>query len=148
MSDDLASAARFEETRATLRVAYADTDKMGVVYYGNYLRWFEVARAEYLRVRGKSYRELEEDGIHLPVIEAYSRYREPARYDDELSIAALPHEVGPVRLRFGYRVLRLSDGALLAEGHTVHACTGPGGRPRRVPPELKALLLRPPLEKA
>ncbi len=140
----MAEGSRYEETLARLRVSYAETDKMGVVYYGNYLRWFEVARAEYLRVRGKSYRELEGEGLHLPVIEAYSRYREPARYDDELQVAALPLEAGPVRLRFGYRVLRLSDQVLLAEGYTVHACTGPSGRPRRFPPELKALLARPP----
>jgi acyl-CoA thioester hydrolase len=136
----------YQETVARLRVSYGETDKMGVVYYANYLRWFEVARAEYLRARGKTYRELEAEGVQLPVIEAYVRYRAPASYDDEIGIAALPLEVGPVRLRFGYRVLRESDGALLAEGFTVHACTGASGRPRRFPLELKSLIGMPPSE--
>src|SRR5438477_12860319 len=69
-----------------LRVRYGDTDQMGFAYYANYLRWFEIGRAEMMRAMGKSYRELEESGVSLPVMEAWCRYREPARYDDALAI--------------------------------------------------------------
>src|SRR5262245_28192662 len=72
--------------RTQVRVRYADTDQMGVVYYANYLVWFEVARTEWLREGGWSYREMEADGISLPVIEAHCEYRQPARYDDEIEI--------------------------------------------------------------
>ena len=72
--------------RTRVRVRYADTDQMGVVYYANYLVWFEVARTEWLRDGGWSYREMEADGIALPVIEAHCEYRQPARYDDEIEI--------------------------------------------------------------
>lgn len=123
-----------------VRVSYADVDKMGVVYYGNYLRWFELGRAEYLRARGKPYKEIEEQGLLLPVVEAYARYREPARYDDLVEIRTVVKDKSPVRVRFAYQVVRRNDGALLAEGHTVHCCTSPAGRPRRLPPELLALL--------
>jgi acyl-CoA thioester hydrolase len=123
-----------------VRVSYADVDKMGVVYYGNYLRWFELGRAEYLRARGKPYKEIEEQGLLLPVVEAYARYREPARYDDLVEIQTALKDRGPVRVTFAYQVRRKSDGALLAEGHTVHCCTSSAGRPRRLPPELLALL--------
>ncbi len=123
-----------------VRVSYADVDKMGVVYYGNYLRWFELGRAEYLRARGKPYKEIEEQGLLLPVVEAYARYREPARYDDLVEIRTALKDRGPVRVTFAYQVRRSSDGTLLAEGHTVHCCTSPSGRPRRLPPELLALL--------
>ena len=128
------------ETAAELRVSYAEVDKMGVVYYGNYLRWFEMGRAEYIRARGRTYKELEAEGLLLPVVEAHVRYREPATYDDLVEVRTRPVEVGPVRITFGYRVVRKADGQLLAEGHTVHACTGTSRRPKRVPPELAQLL--------
>ncbi len=70
----------------TLRVRYAETDRMGVVYYANYLVWFEVARADLLRTLGWTYREMEESGVYLPVIEAHCEYRRPARYDDDVEI--------------------------------------------------------------
>jgi acyl-CoA thioester hydrolase len=125
-------------------VSYGEVDKMGVVYYANYLRWFEIGRAEYIRARGQSYRELEEQGWMLPVVEAFVRYREPAAYDDVVQVCTAPRQLGPVRLTFGYRVLRKADSALLAEGHTVHACMSTARRVRRVPPELLALLRRSP----
>jgi acyl-CoA thioester hydrolase len=127
-------------TAIEVRASYAEVDKMGVVYYGNYLRWFELGRAEYLRARGKPYKEIEEGGLFLPVVEVYARYREPAHYDDLVEVRTSPQEVGPVRVTFAYQVVRKSDGAVLVEGRTMHCCVGPKGRPRRMPPDLLALL--------
>ncbi len=143
-SVDLASEPSTQWTTAELRVTYAEVDKMGVVYYGNYLRWFEVGRAEYIRARGKSYKELEDEGVMLPVLEAYARYIESAAYDDLIQIRTRPLDVGQVRVKFGYQVVRLADGALLTEGYTVHACMGPTKRARRFPKELIQLLESPP----
>ena len=116
---------------------------MGVAYYGNYLRWFEIGRAEHLRALGRTYREIEADGLAMPVIEAYVRYRQPAAYDDQLEVCTRVVSAERVRVRFGYRVVRSADDALLAEGHTVHACLETAsGRPRRFPPELLSMLDR------
>jgi acyl-CoA thioester hydrolase len=86
----------------TLRVRYAETDAMGVAYYANYFVWFEVARTDLLRVLGWSYKEMEDAGVLLPVIEADCRYRRPARYDDELEIRTEGRLTSPVRLEFRY----------------------------------------------
>jgi acyl-CoA thioester hydrolase len=108
-----------------IRVRYAETDQMNVVYYANYLVWFEVGRVELLRTLGFSYRLLEEEhGCILPVIEATCRYRSPARYDDQILIETRPALLrGPV-LKFTYRILRKAEEGdeptLLAEGETVH----------------------------
>ena len=118
--------------RTRVRVRYADTDQMGVVYYANYLVWFEVARTEWLRDGGWSYREMEADGIALPVIEAHCEYRQPARYDDEIEIWTVAKMLTPVRIRFDYEA-RKADDTISATGHTVHAALGPDGRPRRLP---------------
>jgi acyl-CoA thioester hydrolase len=128
------SAVRF--TR--LRVRYAETDRMGVVYYANYLVWFEVARADWLRETGWSYREMEAAGISLPVIEALCQYRQPARYDDEIEIRTGARLISPVRVRFDYEVMH--DGALLSSGHTVHAAVDGTGRPCRLPERVRELL--------
>jgi acyl-CoA thioester hydrolase len=114
---------------------------MGVVYYANYLVWFEVARTDLLRTSGWSYREMEADGFSLPVVEARCDYLAPARYDDELEIRTTGTLLSPVRLRFDYDVF-LSGGSdrLLARGHTVHAALGAGGRPRRLPDRVRTLL--------
>jgi len=113
------------------RVPYADTDQMGVVYYANYLIYFERFRNELLRRTGVSYREWEEKGIALPVIEACCRYRAPARYDDVLTVGGGISPVKGTRIRIDYRVLR--GETLLAEGYTVHACLNRAGRPVRIP---------------
>ena len=121
--------------RTELRVIYGDTDQMGVVYYANYLRFFEAGRNEYIRAQGLRYRDFEERfGLRLPVAEASVSYRSPARYDDvvavETSIAALRR----ASARFEYRIVRGDE--LLATGHTVHACVDLDGRIRRLPQEL------------
>ena len=124
---------------ATVRVIYGDTDAAGIVYYGNYLRWFEIGRAELMRQKGFSYRDvMERDGVLLPVIEAGATYHASARYDDVLRIHAEIREVKGVRLTFGYRIER-EDGAVLVTGHTVHAFTGRDGRPVRPPAAFRAL---------
>jgi len=127
-------------TVTRLRARYADTDRMGVVYYANYLVWFEVARTEWLRATGWSYREMEHDGVALPVIEAHCEYRQPAQYDDEVDVAAHATLVTPVRVRFDYEVTRAADGRLAAVGYTVHAAVGADGRPRRLPARVVEML--------
>src|SRR5213078_2473527 len=89
----------------TLRVRYAETDQMGVVYYANYLVWFEVARADLLRQSGWTYREMEAGGVRLPVIEAHCEYRRPARYDEEIEIRTTGRMCSPVRMEFVYDVI-------------------------------------------
>ena len=116
-----------------IRVRYAETDQMGVVYYANYLVWFEVGRTDLLRDRGWSYREMEGEGFQLPVVEAACEYRRPARYDDELEVRTTGAMLSPVRLRFDYRVVRPVDAATIAEGYTVHASLDRNGRPARLP---------------
>jgi acyl-CoA thioester hydrolase len=127
--------------RTRLRVRYAETDQMGVVYYANFLVWFEVARVEWLRQRGWSYRDMEHDGTALPVIEAHCEYRQPARYDDEIEIAARATLLTPVRIRFDYEVVRVAEATLAALGHTVHAAVDAEGKPCRLPPRVREMLL-------
>jgi acyl-CoA thioester hydrolase len=124
---------------SVVRVRYAETDKMGVVYYANYLVWFEIGRTDWLRETGWTYREMEADGIQLPVIEARCEYRQGARYDDELEIRTRAKQLSPVRIQFDYEVLRRADGVTLAGGHTVHATIGPSGRPARLPERIRDL---------
>jgi len=123
---------------ATVRVIFGDTDAAGIVYYANYLRWFEVGRAELMRRKGFSYLVTMERGVLLPVIEASASYQAPARYDDVLRIYAGIRDVRGVRLTFGYRIER-DDGVSLVTGHTVHAFTGLDGRPVRPPAEFRTL---------
>ncbi len=125
--------------RARLRVRYAETDRMGVVYYANYLVWFEVGRAEWLRQAGWTYREMERDGISLPVIEAHCEYRQPARYDDEIEVATRGTLVTPVRIRFDYEVSGRADGTIAAVGHTVHAAVDAHGKPRRLSSSIREM---------
>ncbi len=118
-----------------IRVIYGDTDQMGVVYYANYLRFFEAARNEFIRAKGLRYRDFEiEHGLVLPVTEACVRYRRPALYDDLLTVEIALPEAGRASARFTYRILR--DAELLAEGHTVHACVDAKGRVKRLPRDL------------
>ena len=107
------------ETR--LRVRYAETDQMGVVYHANYLIWFEVGRVEHIRGMGLDYKSMEkEDGCGIAVVEASVRYRSPARYDDEILVKTRILQVRGSILRFAYLVYRASDHLLLCEGSTTH----------------------------
>jgi acyl-CoA thioester hydrolase len=108
-----------------VRVRYAETDQMGIVYYANYLVWFEIGRVELLRSLGLAYSQLEtEHQCILPVVEAKCRYRSPARYDDQILIETSPTLLRGAVLKFGYRILRKApegqEPTLLAEGETVH----------------------------
>lgn len=131
--------------RHELRVRYADTDQMGWAYYGNYLRWFEIGRAELLRSLGRSYRAVEEqDGVLLPVLEARCLYRRGARYDDLVAVETGVLSRGRASVRFGYRVVPAAGGAAHAVGLTEHCFLGRDGRPLRPPASLVALLDRAP----
>ena len=118
--------------RTRVRARYAETDRMGVVYYANYFVWFEIGRTDWLRETGRSYRDMEVDGVQLPVIEAHCEYRRPAKYDDDLEIRTRATLLTPVRIRFDYEIVRGDDETLVI-GHTVHAALDPSGRPCRVP---------------
>ena len=108
----------------SLRVRYAETDQMAVVYHSNYLIWFAVGRVELLRQLGFSYLEMEQDGLNLPLVEVRCRYKHPARYDDELTVRAWIAHMRTSLLRFQYELVRNSDGRLLAEGESVHVVVG------------------------
>ena len=133
------NAGRSLQSQSRVRVRYAETDKMGVVYYANYFVWFEVGRTDLLRVAGWSYREMEIDGFALPVIDARCAYREAAMYDDELEVRTTGAMLSPVRVQFSYEVVRLADAATLATGTTVHATLNRGGRPCRLPDRVRTL---------
>ena len=118
------------------RVLYGDTDAAGVVYYANYLRYFETGRTEYMRALVLSYREIEDQGLLLPVIECYSRYKAPAAYDDLLTIETSLAELKNVSCRFNYRIYKKgSDNShtFLAKGYTVHASVNREGRLTKLP---------------
>lgn len=129
--------------RTSVRVRYAETDKMGVVYHANYFVWFEVGRTDWLRQAGWSYRELEAEGVSLPVIEAHCEYRQPARYDDELDIRTRGTLLSPVRVRFDYEIV-LPSMSLAVAGHTVHCALDTSGRPCRLPERVRAMLIATP----
>jgi len=104
-----------------LRVRYAETDKMGVVYHSNFLIWFEVGRVELLRQLGFQYSDMEaKDDCHIPVVDLHVRYKAPARYDDEILVRTRLKNVRPLLLHFSYEVVRAGDQTLLAEGETMH----------------------------
>src|SRR5262245_19345339 len=125
---------------AKVRVLYADTDQMGVVNNVIYLRWFEIARGEWLRQHGRSYKEIEAEGLMLPVVEAHLRYRQPARYDDIVDICGGPTHVRAASFKFEYVLRRAADGVVLCEGWTTHACITKDGAVRRLPDALTRLL--------
>jgi acyl-CoA thioester hydrolase len=125
---------------ARVRVRYAETDQMGVVYHANYLVWFEVGRVELMRQHGLSYKQMETEGCGIAVVEANVRYKAPARYDDELIIETrVVAARGPI-VRFGYRILRAEDGLLLCEGETVHVVVGRDMKRTKMPQKYADLL--------
>lgn len=113
-----------QAAEARVRVRYAETDQMGVVYYANYLIWMEIGRVELLRQAGLDYKSMEvEDDCHIPVVEATCRYKAPARYDDEIVVETKAAVLRGYILKFNYRIVRADDGKLLAEGETAHVVT-------------------------
>ena len=121
------------------RVIYGDTDQMGIVYYANYLRLFELGRNEYMRAVGLTYREVEERGLMLPVTHAACKYRKSARYDDLVHVQTRITSIRGARVHFAYEI-RNEAGELLVEGSTEHASVDRSGRVVRLTPELvKAL---------
>lgn len=126
----------------TYRVIYGDTDQMGVVYYANYFRFFEMGRSAMFRHLGLSYREIEQQGYVLPVSEAYCKYLASARYDDVLTIETTLDAGIRGGMKFNYTILLEADGAHLVTGHTRHACMTTEGRVVRPPAFLKDLISR------
>jgi acyl-CoA thioester hydrolase len=123
--------------RTELRVRYQETDNMGVVYYGNYFVWFEVARTEYLRAGGISYRKLEERGLYMMVAQASCQYKHPARYDDIVTIESWIPTMKNSSLHFAHKLF--VGTTLIATGQSVHVFTNKTGRPVRIPEELRKL---------
>jgi acyl-CoA thioester hydrolase len=143
-----ASAARREAPAAgpgystRLRVRYAETDQMGVVYHSNFIIWFEVGRVEALRQMGFSYKQMEQDGCRLPVVEVRCRYKAPAYYDEELVVTTRIQKARSNLVHFLYEVTRATDGALLAEGETVHLTRNLDGSKRVFPDRYMEALRR------
>ena len=124
----------------TYRVIYGDTDQMGVVYYANYLRWFERGRGELLRACEIPYATIERRGMHFPVAELSCRYFRPAHYDDLIVIETRITSVSRASLTFTYEITREADGMLLASGSTKHVCVDGQGKIMRIQDDLlKAL---------
>ncbi len=127
----------------TIRVRYAETDQMGVVYHSNYFIWFEVGRVELLRQLGFTYKEMEtEDQCFIAVVDARCRYRAPARYDDVIAVRTHLKNVRESLIHFGYEAVRESDGALLAEGETTHIVTDVNMNKRALPERYQAAFKR------
>jgi acyl-CoA thioester hydrolase len=130
--------AAFAET--VVRVRYAETDQMGVVYHANYLVWMEVGRVEFCRSKGIAYRDMEEqDGVLLVVAEVNCRYSSPALYDEEVAIRTRIAEVNPRVVRFEYEMASLRSAKILATGWTKHVFCGADKRPARLPRKYWAL---------
>jgi acyl-CoA thioester hydrolase len=132
-------------SQTRIRVRYAETDQMGVVYYANFFVWFEVGRVELLRQLGFHYKQMEsDDDCHIPVVEANCRYKAPARYDDELLLETRILAMRRTVIKFGYRLVRLgNNGApptLLAEGETTHVTVDRSFRKVPLPQKYVAVL--------
>lgn len=129
-------------TTDRLRVRYAETDQMGIVYYANYLVWFEIGRTDFCRQHGFAYRDMENrDGLFIIVAESRCRYKAPARYDDEIVVRTCLRDCRKRVLVFGYEVYREPEHELLAEGETVHVITDRQGRPRALPDKYREMLV-------
>jgi len=128
----------FHEAR--LRVRYAETDQMGVVYYSNYLVWMEVGRVEYCKAVGFNYRDMErDDHVVLAVAECHCRYLYPARFEDEVIIRTSVQEATTRTITFGYEMRRAGDDRVLAKGYSKHVLCGTNLRPTRLPQKYHAL---------
>ena len=122
-----------KKTPVRIRVIYADTDAMGIVYHTNYIRWFEIGRSELFRDMGIRYTEVEASGFNLPLTKVYCHYLLPARYDDILLVETDIDYLKRASIRFRYRIWDDQRKNLLSEGYSVHACTGGDGRILRIP---------------
>jgi acyl-CoA thioester hydrolase len=119
---------------ALVRVRYAETDQMGVVYHANYLVWFEIGRVELMRALGFEYKLMEtEDDCFIVVVEVSCRYLHPARYDEELRVRTRISQAGTRVVKYSYELLRDFDGHLLATGATTHVICGKDGKPKQLP---------------
>ena len=127
-----------EVFRHKLMVRYAETDQMGIVYYANYLVWFEAARTDFLKSIGIPYRELEKSGIFLPVAEAFCKYLSPAYYEDEIIVETYLSKIGNASIEISYKVKR--EDKVIATGYTKHACTNKEGKIQRIPENIKEKL--------
>jgi acyl-CoA thioester hydrolase len=126
----------------TVRVRYAETDQMGVVYHANYLIWFEVGRVELMRAMGFEYKTMEtEDDCHIVVAEAHCRYERSARYDEVLRVRTRIAEWRNRIVKFSYEIFREADDTLLTTGCTTHVICGSNGRPKALPPKYRDVLL-------
>jgi acyl-CoA thioester hydrolase len=126
----------------TLRVRYAETDQMGVVYHSNYLIWFEVGRVELIRAIGFDYKTMETvDDCHIVVAEAHCRYEKPARYDQVLRVRTRIAEWRNRIVKFSYEILLDENSCLLATGYTTHVICGRNGRPKSLPPKYRDVLV-------
>jgi acyl-CoA thioester hydrolase len=124
----------------TVRVRYAETDQMGVVYHANYLVWFEVGRVELMRALGVQYKRMEiEDDCQIVVADARCRYHHPARYDEVLRVRTRIAESKNRVIRFGYELFRDADGQLLATGETTHIICGRNGKPKLLPQKYRSI---------
>jgi acyl-CoA thioester hydrolase len=121
----------------TLRVRYAETDAMGIVYHTNYIVWFEVGRGEYFRQKGGNYRDVEDGGLFLPVTEVDARFLASARYDDEVVVRTSVERLRSRTVTMYYEVLMKETGQVLVTGHTKHLCVDAEGNMRRLPGELR-----------
>lgn len=130
-----------EHHDATLRVRYAETDQMGVVYHANYLIWFEVGRVELMRALGIEYKRMEtEDDCHILVADMHCRYHFPARYDEVVRVRTRIAESRNRIIKFAYEVFRDPDGRLLATGDTTHVICGRNGKPKLLPHKYRGIL--------
>jgi acyl-CoA thioester hydrolase len=126
----------------TVRVRYAETDQMGVVYHANYLIWFEVGRVELMRTMGFEYKAMEtEDDCHIVVAEAHCHYEKPARYDEVLRVRTRIAEWRNRIVKFSYEIFRDADETLLTTGSTTHIICGSNGRPKALPPKYRDVLV-------
>lgn len=125
--------------RTSIRVRYKDTDRMGVVYYGNYLTFFEVGRAELMRELGFPYSRMEALGYSLVVVEAAAKYHGNVGYDSLVTVQTAVTQLKKVTIRFNYKVVS-EDEKLLVSGHTLHACVQPNQKPTRIPDEIKRIV--------
>ncbi len=124
-----------------IRVRYADTDQMRMVYYGKYFEYFEQGRSDLLRSIGLSYSEIEKGGTFLPVIEAFARYRQSARYDELITLESVVEEMPVARIRINYRIFREGENDPMVEGYTIHSFLNAAtGKPTRAPAQFLQVL--------